>query len=276
MNIANPNYDAAFQYMMEDDDVAQDFLSAIFAEKVTRISNYAAGSSRSEKNPIKFLVRRLDYNAKVTMPDGNLRDIIVELHKIKLLSDVPRFRKRIEAYYSNPENGRTFSEGPQVYRLYFFQHSISASDTPVIYSSYEITDSITNEQFSIEDNKFLLSICPRSWFVQIPKLKQPEAEIEQALSIFDRRNLTKNPHIVEVNEENFPKTYLSVIQRLHKASEISSIRLAMEMEDACAIEFGKWESIISEQKKTIAQKDKEIGELKRQLSGTPGKSDKPA
>jgi hypothetical protein len=216
---------------------------------------------------MNLLVRRLDYFAEVTLPGEIRRDIIVELHKVRLMASIARFRRTIETFYTDPETGRIFSDGPQVYRLYFFLHDISGSAEPVSYLSYRMVDSVTNLEIDINADEFYRALCPRSWLVQISELRQsPETEMEKMLTIFDQRNITENPHIISVNKNDFPKSCLSVIRRLRKASKIRDIRRAMKIEDDYMDEFRRWGETLEEQRKTIEQNNKDIRELKRQLS----------
>jgi hypothetical protein len=83
----------------------------------------------------------------------------------------------------------------------------------------------------------------RSWIVQIDQLKQRRRnDLEKLPSIFDQTNRTQNHHFMNVNEEDFPEEYRSIILRLHKAAESEDIRI---------------------------EKDRLIAELKKQLAGIP-------
>ncbi|MDR0612706.1 MAG: hypothetical protein LBG45_04385, partial [Dysgonamonadaceae bacterium] len=92
------------------------------------------------------------------------------------------------------------------------------------------------------------------------------SDLEKLLSIFDQENRTKNHHILNVNEDDFPERYRSIIRRLRMACESEDIQIEMEMEDDILKELQDKERFIAQQRKDIEEKDKTIEELKKQLT----------
>jgi hypothetical protein len=162
-----------------------------------------------------------------------------------------------------------------------------------------VTDAATKEVLP-DNNEFIQSLHHRSWIVQIEQLKQRRrTDLEKLLSIFDQESITKNHHILNVNEEDFPEAYRFIIRRLRMACESEDIQIEMEMEDDYLKELQDKERFINqqtklfeeqkealeekdraleenkkaqeEQKKALEEKDRAIEELKRLLAGKNGK-----
>ncbi|MDR2026461.1 MAG: hypothetical protein LBQ01_02745, partial [Prevotellaceae bacterium] len=253
MHIANPIYDVVFKFMMEDEKVAKAFLSAIIGEKVVELDFSAQERTvrvtkvskdnvqkevpkeeASESLGSLFTVCRFDFCAKISLPDGGYKTVVIELQKAKLASDIMRFRRYLGMHYGNQSNtygSEDNRKARQIYCIFLLGHDISIPDHPVIQVNYNAEDVIVHEEIDTA-NEFIQSLHHRSWIVQIKQLKQRRRnDLEKLLSIFDQENLTKNHHILNVNEDDFPDEYRSVIRRLRMAGESEEIQIEMEMED---------------------------------------------
>ncbi|MDR2384240.1 MAG: hypothetical protein LBD80_01065, partial [Tannerella sp.] len=114
MHIANPIYDVVFKFMMEDKKVARAFLSAIIEEKVLELDfsaqEYIVPISETnkkqadEKEEYHLTVCRFDFCAKISLPDGGFKTVIIELQKAKLSTDIMRFRRYIGRHYEDENN----------------------------------------------------------------------------------------------------------------------------------------------------------------------------
>jgi hypothetical protein len=115
MYIANPIYDVVFKFMMEDNRVAKAFLSAIIQEKVTeldfatqkhtiRVSPEKEPKKKPEGSSLNLTVCRFDFSARIALPRGRYKTVVIELKKAKLASDIMRFRRYLGLNYKNPNN----------------------------------------------------------------------------------------------------------------------------------------------------------------------------
>jgi hypothetical protein len=280
MHIANPIYDVVFKYMMEDKKVAKSFLSAIIGEEVLELDfsaqeytypthikkNVASQEDKKEtgETPKQFLtVCRFDFSAKIAIPDGGYKTVLIELQKAKMASDIMRFRRYLGLHYQNenhtyPHAGE--QKARQIYCIFLLGHDIDIPGRPVIQVDYNTKDVTTSEDVNAT-NEFIQSLHHRSWIVQIEQLKQRRRnDLEKLLSIFDQDNITQNHHILNVNEDDFPESYRPLIRRLHKAQESEKIQRGMEVEDDFLKELQDWERKNEEQRKVIEEKDKTIEE----------------
>ncbi|MDR2706027.1 MAG: hypothetical protein LBC02_09640 [Planctomycetaceae bacterium] len=298
MHIANPIYDVVFKFMMEDEKVAKSFLSAIIEEEVLEL-NFSAQERtfrRPLNNPVVtaeeaeklFLtVCRFDFSAKILTPDGGFKTVMIELQKAKFSTDIMRFRRYLGVHYQNPNN--TYgNEGNKkacpIYGIFLLGYDIGIYDCPIVQVDNNVKDGVTKKKLKVT-NEFIQGLHHRSWIIQIDQLKQRRRnDAEKLLSIFDQANRTSNQHILNVNENEFPKMYRPVIRRLRMASESEDIQVEMEMEDdfmqeiqdkerfiakqTQALEESK--KVIEEKNKALEEKDKLIKELKKQLAKKQG------
>jgi hypothetical protein len=281
MHIANPIYDAVFKFMMEDETVAKSFLSAIIEEEVVDLDfasrehtvRTPAGKpvSRKEKNDddsgVCLTVCRYDFSARIAVPGGGFKIVLIELQKAKLASDIMRFRRYLGRSYQDADNVYGDSrKARQIYCIFLLGYDVCLQGQTVIRVDYTARDVTANKDLS-STNEFIQSLHHRSWIVQIGQLKQRRRnDLEKLLSVFDQDNRTKNHHILNVNEDEFPEEHARIIRRLRMACESEDVQLEMEMEDDILKELQDKERVIEEKDKALEERDKTIEELKRQLS----------
>ncbi|MCL2597470.1 MAG: hypothetical protein FWD66_07405 [Paludibacter sp.] len=272
MEIANPIYDVVFKYMMEDNTVAKLLVSSIIGEDVVSLEPKPQEHTR-EKDKDKNMggipnltVYRLDFSAKIKLPDGQHKVIIIEMQKADLPTDIMRFRRYLGEQYIDSEN-RIAEEDEvdamQIYAIYFLGKELGIYDTPVLSISPEVKDVSTGEIVG-ESSKFIDGLNHKSWIVQISCLKERRRnELEQLLSVFDQSNRTSDNHILNVKEEYFPEKFRPIIRRLKGAAGNSTVKKQMKEED----EIFKYLRDVAriEINKMLKEKDKTIEENRRTM-----------
>ena len=297
MLLANPIYDVVFKYMMEDEKVARAFLSAIIGEMVLslelsstehtlrippgngdKLMNYT-----TEEPTVNHTVCRFDFAARISVPGGH-KMVYIELQKAKFANDIVRFRRYLGSHYQRSENAYVYDENGnpavrQIYCVFLLGHDISVPDRPVIAVNNDVRDATTNENIEVS-NDFILGLHHRSWIVQIKQLKKRRrSDLEKLLEIFDQKNCMRNPHLMNLNDKEFPEIYSHVIRRLNMATQSENIQTEMEMEDEYMEELrarerrdalkdkaiAEKDKAIAEKDKAIAEKDKELDEHKKEL-----------
>jgi len=286
MQIANPIYDVVFKYMMEDNAVAKIVVSSIIGEEVLELVPKPQEHTREkDKEKIKggipnLTVYRLDFSAKIKLPDGQYKVIVIEMQKADLPTDIMRFRRYLGEQYIDSENRIADDdeiEAMQIYAIYFLGKELGIYDTPVLSISPEVKDVSTGEIVG-DSSKFIDGLNHKSWIVQISCLKaRRRNELEQLLSVFDQSNRTSDNHILNVGEEDFPEKFRPLIRRLKGAASDSVVKKQMKEEDeifkylrdAARIEANKLlkekDKTIEESKKTIEESKKTIEESKKTI-----------
>jgi hypothetical protein len=265
--------------MMEDEKVAKAFLSAIIEEEVVEL-DFAAqehtlrrpqkrtkSNKQKENEETFFTVCRFDFSAKISLPEGGFKTVLIELQKAKLSSDIMRFRRYLGVHYQNPNNtygDKNNKKARQIYCIFLLAYDIGIPDNPIIYVDSRVKDSSKTELFVT--NEFIQGLHHQSWIVQIDQLKRRRRnDVEQLLSIFDQENITNNHHILNINEDDFPEAYRPIIRRLRMASESEDIQIEMEMEDDYMLELLDKERLVAQQKKALDEKDKTLKKQKKAL-----------
>jgi hypothetical protein len=272
MYIANPIYDTAFKYMMEDNKIAKKFISTIIREDVVEL-NLAAQEVEIETDK-GLMICHLDFVAKIATDDG-FKTVIIELQKSKLASDIIRFRRYVGQHYQSTDNiyeDKGSMRGRQIYCIFLLNHSIGYPNVPMLEVDSNVIDTATGKQLSSARNEFVESLHHRSWIVQIPQLKEHRRnDIENLLSIFDQSNVSSNKRTLDVNEEDFPEEYRDIIRRLLRAYATPEVRRRMEAEDdyleLLRDEERKAAAATAEKDKVIAEKAKIIEERDKALEG---------
>ena len=283
MQIANPIYDVVFKYMMEDNTVAKLLVSSIIGEEVVTLEPKPQERTREKlqvgNDSSSLTVYRLDFSAKIKVPDGQ-KLVHIEMQKAGLPTDIPRFRRYLGEQFTDPNNNIVTKGGTiglQIYCIYFLGKDLGFKDAPVLKISPNVVDVATSEIINTKSD-FIDSLHHKSWVVQINCLKaRRRTELEQLLAVFDQSNITKDWHILNVSEEDFPEKFRLIIRRLKSAASDSKIKKQMKVEDefvrylqdCIRVERDKVieekDKSLAEKDKSLAEKDKKIAELERQL-----------
>jgi uncharacterized coiled-coil protein SlyX len=195
------------------------------------------------------------------------------LQKPTDLIDVMRFRKYLGKQYSKQNNVVTVDVGRKkkdiplpIYSLYFLCSDAGIDGVPVLEVDTVLRDVATGEIIKDKSN-FVEALYHRGRIVQIKHLKEPRrTELEQLLSVFDQSKYSTNVHILDINEDDFPKKYRPLIRRLKMAASSPEIIEQMEDEDMYAKQMRDFLregtedllNIIDEKDNTIAEKDNTI------------------
>jgi hypothetical protein len=221
-----------------------------------------------EEEEYFLTVCRFDFSAKISLPNGRFKTVLIELQKAKLPSDIMRFRRYLGLHYqdaSNTYEADDKKKARQIYCIFLLGYDIGMPDHPVIQVDNTVKDRTTNEALS-GANEFIEGLHHRSWIVQIDQLKQRRRDdLEKLLSVFDPKNRTKDHHFMNVNEDDFPEEYRPIIRRLRMASESEKIRIEMEMEDDFLKDFQDRERLIAKQRQELKEKDKALEEKDKAL-----------
>ncbi len=273
MQIANPIYDVAFKYLMEDSKVARLLVSSIIDEEVISLVLKPQEKTKYIQRA-SLTVYRLDFSAKIKTPKG-VKNVLIEIQKAKFSTDIMRFRRYLGGHYQDEENtaytvkkNRRQQVGIPIVTIYFLGHELDYYKVPFLKVKRDIIDPVTGQPIELEEKEdFIESLTHDSFIIQIPHLPEKrQAEIYQLLSIFDQRNIDSNHHILNVREEDYPSKYRSLIRRLQKAASEPEIREGMEIEDEVLEELESLERIIAEKDQSLAEKDQSLAKKDQSLA----------
>jgi hypothetical protein len=222
-------------------------------------------------------VYRLDFAAKIKTPEGQ-KLIIIEMQKASVPADIKRFRMYLGNQYADASNSVEIEDGIReplrIYTIYFLGKDLAICDTPVLSVFPEIRD-VATQQVVEGNSRFIELLNHKCWIVQINCLKKRRRnDLEMLLSVFDQENRSKDHHIMNVNEDDFPEKYRPLIRRLKMAASSPEIKKQMQDEDEVWEYLKDVERIgrqkgrkdgLKEMEGIVAQKDKELEEKGKEL-----------
>ena len=275
--IANPIYDAAFKYLMDEPRVAKTLIAAVLKIKKTDIIELTP--DRNEVSIYKqddIRACRLDFTVRIKTKSG-VKAIYVELQKAWSRNEMQRFRSYLAAQYNRASNVGEDNYPLPILSIYILGENVDNLDEAVTY----ITRHYYNQD-GVEINKE----CP-SWFVeclshdmvviQVPKIKaRPDSTLDNLLTFFDQRKKVPNYNqLINYNIVDYDISDVDLFddmnyfaRRLESAFVSEEVRIQMCLEDkAYETYYGKInaEEKLVEQEKLLQEQASQLHEQKSQL-----------
>lgn len=267
MQIANPIYDVVFKYLMDDNRIARMLISKIIGDEIESLS-FQPLENKVDLERQTITIYRLDFSAIIKTDKGESKNVIIEIQKAKFPTDIMRFRKYLGQQYINDRNAEIIDERKvaiPIISIYFLGHGLDHTEAPVIKVNRNYIDVSTGDEIQ-EKEAFIESLTHDSYVIQIPHLKNRRRnDLEILLSVFDQSNIDKDHHIMNINEDNFPEKYRSIIRRLQRAVAEPQVRKTMDIEDEVLEELENKERAIFKRDEIIKQKDKKLEEKDKKL-----------
>ena len=267
--IANPIYDGAFKYLLDDNRVARLFLSTMIGEEIVELT-FRPTEHRTDVEQRHVTVFRIDFSARIALPSGGEKLVIIEIQKAKFASDIMRFRKYLGRQYLSKENSYTVNgelRAMPILSIYLLGHSLDHTESPVIRVVRQYLDATGREHIAHQED-FIESLTHDSIIVQIPHLKQRrQNDLESLLGIFDQSQ--KDPsdaHTLSIREEDYPEKFHGVIRRLIKAISEPDVRETMEVEDDYLEDLEDMERLVAETNAALAEKSAALAEKDADLA----------
>ena len=247
MEIANPIYDAAFKYLMQDQRAARLLVGRIAGldieslelrpqELVTPRDAPPRDEGEAVQPPLALF--RMDFAARVRTADGGERQVLIEIQKTNAPTVVERFRAYLGQQLCNPANVVEHPSGRRealpIVTIYLLGYDLGLSDEAVLDVCPRVTARRTGAEIDA-GHPFIAGIHHRSHIVQIPRLRgRRRDDLERVLSIFDQgdaRIERGGAQVLTVDETAYPREYGFVLRQLQRAAAESDVRRFMEGED---------------------------------------------
>lgn len=248
MDIANPIYDAAFKYLMDDKKIAMLVIGAITDFDIedielrpteTIVEGDLLGAGRN------LTVYRLDFAAKIRSPEGK-RVVLIEIQKAKFYTDILRFRHYLGSQYLSDKNteiqidnnGLEKNRALPLYSIYILGHTLDRVRCPVLKIKRGYIDAATGEEIR-DREEFIESLTHDSTIIQVPELKQRRRNrLERMLSVFDQALIDPDSkQVIHIREEDYPEEFRPIVRRLLRAIEEREVRKRMKFEDELVSEI---------------------------------------
>ena len=202
----------------------------------------------------------MDFSARISLPGGVEKLVIIEIQKAKFATDIMRFRKYLGQQYLSKENSYTTPNGEvralPILSIYLLGHSLEHTDLPVIRVMRQYLDA-AGQASPGGPEEFIESLTHDSIIVQIPLLnRRRQSDLECLLGIFDQSQKDPaNAHTLSIREEDYPEKFQGIIRRLMKAISEPNVRETMEVEDDYLEELEDMERMIAKKDAALAEKD---------------------
>ena len=284
MEIANPIYDAAFKYLMQDDRAARLLVGRIAGLDVQALELRPqevaaprdvprAEGAETAQPPLALF--RMDFAARVRTADGGERQVLIEIQKTNAPTVVERFRTYLGRQMCDPANviahpsGRR--EAAPIVTIYLLGYDLGISDEAVLDVCPRVTARRTGAGVDA-GHPFIAGIHHRSHVVQIPRLRgRRRDDLERVLSIFDQgeaRIERGGAQVLTIDESAYPREYAFVLRQLHRAAAEAEVRRFMEGEDQLLRDSISWgrqaEYERREKEREKAEKEHERREKERE------------
>ena len=287
MEIANPIYDAAFKYLMQDDRAARLLVGRIADMQVESLEMRPQeratprDAERAEAAPAAppLALFRMDFAARVRTAEGRGRTVLIEIQKTNAPTAVERFRAYMGQQLCSPDNVVVHPSGRReavpIVTIYLLGYDLGVSDEAVLDVCPHVTARRTGAALDA-DHPFVAGIHHRSHIVQIPRLRgRRRDELERILSIFDQGAAPVargGAHVLSIDESAYPREYGFVLRQLQRAAAEEDVRRFMDGEDQLLLdsvslgmqaEYERRRAERAERQKEQAERQKEQAERQK-------------
>ena len=275
--IANPIYDAAFKYLMDEPRVAKTLIAAVLQiEKkdileLTPDRNEISTYKKDEVNAC-----RLDFTVRIKTKDGE-KAIYIELQKAWSKGEMKRFRTYLASQYTRASNVGTDNNPLPILSIYILGEKVDA-----------LTEAVTliKRHYETQSGEEINKNNP-SWFVeclshdmvviQIPRIQpRPNSVLDNILTFFDQsKQDPDNHHLInydisdyDIHDDELHDDMRFMVRRLEQATASEEMIFQMCLEDKIEEMLnGKKdaEDKLAEQQKMLEEKDSQLQEQASQL-----------
>lgn len=269
MIVANPIYDAVFKRLMENTSVAKGLLSRIMGEKI--ISLEFRPQEYADRRDYSITLMRIDFSAIIETESGERKNVLIEVQKAKLSSDLMRFRNYLGSHYKKGNERNDGLDDPlPIVTIYFLNFCLNPTFPKVIQVARSYKDAVTGAHIK-EKNDFIEALTHDSYIIQIPLLDNTvESELESALSVFNQKYIIEgNKHrlLLEGVSEQDDELLKEIARELERSAADKELERAFELEDEdlygkrkdqkALAEALKEKEIIEEEKREALAREKE-------------------
>lgn len=238
MRIANPIYDVAFKYLLEDLEIARLLIAEIIGEEITEIS------VRSQEMTLKIeshdlLIVRLDFKATIKTKEGDSKKVLIELQKAKMYDDLMRFRRYLGENYKRKDKikddfGEVTEVSLPIITIYFLGFPLPGIETSVLKINRIYWDAIHEKELEVK-TEFIEKLTHDSIAIIIPELPPKQRnKLEGVLKVFNQMyQLDSDKRLLEIpnDELNEDKLTEMLTLRLRKAATNEDVLNRMEAEE---------------------------------------------
>jgi len=266
MLIANPLFDSAFKFLMQDLNVARHFISVILNRNI-EIESFEATEDAliNENSETGFSSQRMDFHATIIEENGTKRKVLIELQKSHTLTDISRFRRYLAKSYYDSDTLPKNTEHDEIISIYILGFKLNIP-VAVVKTSTQLIDASTQELLDAhtDDDVFMRKLHHESIFIDTTKLTHKmQNRVDRLLAVFNQSYITESKFTLEVpiDELTIADDDLIVMNRLnyalldkevrHKLSVQAEYQMVIDKEEKRVTEQAKYDTTIEIAKKML-------------------------
>jgi hypothetical protein len=222
MKIANPIYDVVFKYLMENNQIAKDFLSLILGIEIISVEVQAQEFVEINKQT-GLRVYRIDFKATVRDRYGKLQTILIEIQKSKNGLEIERFQSYIGLNYLKQnivldEENVSKKVGYPITPIYLLGFRLKNVKVPVLKVERTYLNGISKQKLKVKED-FVEKLSHDLYAIQIPRLKmQVRTDLEKMLDVFNSAKYkTSDNRIFEYTGDTSDPRIARVVKHLGRA-----------------------------------------------------------
>jgi hypothetical protein len=222
MKIANPIYDVVFKYLMENNQIAKDFLSLILGIEIISVEVQAQEFVEINKQT-GLRVYRIDFKATVRDKNGNLKTILIEIQKSKNGLEIERFQSYIGLNYLKQnivldEENVSRKVGYPITPIYLLGFRLKNVKVPVLKVERTYLNGISRKKLKAKED-FVEKLSHDLYAIQIPRLKmQVRTDLEKMLDVFNSAKYkTSDNRIFDYTGDTSDPRIARVVKHLGRA-----------------------------------------------------------
>lgn len=294
MLIANPIYDSVFKYLLEDAEVAREFLATMLGEEIVSIE-VKPQETTTESADYGVNIFRLDFKAVIKTAVGEQRKVLIELQKAKRLLDIRRFRRYLADNYQEEDalglqDDTVINLPLPIVTIYLLGFKLAAGYPAVFKLQHQVMDVRTGKIISSRPREpFVELLNHKSYTVQIPLLPEDAmTRLEKALMVFNQEYRTDDAHVLNFTGDVSDPLVKKMVDRLTRAISDPQVRREMDAEDEVdrtitrllheqeleyqaalqekEVALQEKEAALQEKESVIREQERRIAELMQQLA----------
>jgi len=235
--IANPMYDVVFKLLMADKDI--------------------------------------DFVATIRTKDGDEKKILIEIQQSLKPYNILRFRTYIAEQYKNPDN--IVAKDDEVVKvmpivaIYMLGFKIAGTSQVAVKIKRVGEDLIDSSDVEIK-NPLFEALTHDAYFIQVSRIKQEMfddlencSELMKILSVFEQNYFTDKEYFKKYPYPITNKIIKKMVNTLERVAADPKMRRIMQEEEFAALDVAFLQDVVTRKDYALAQKDKEIAELRKML-----------
>jgi len=269
MKILNPLYDWAFKYLLDNNDLAKKFLSAILKQHVIHLETRNIELPLlKEGNPF---YTRFDFKA-IIETNGKTKEVLIELQKYRSTDPIPRFRTYLGESYMKEETykdseGKAQKTALPIIAIYILGYCPPEFNIPYVIVRNKIYNGVNEKELN-QESKTVNLLTHSAYFLITtpPKDYEWQGSRQEAIIRLFRQKLKKGKSNTVYELEKQPKDEIAkeLVDYLNRGTQEEKIIKQLQAEEEYYESLAELEIALNESKQKEEEERKEKEEAVKQ------------